>query len=83
MINCAMAKKLWPGVDPIGHTLKMFNPTSPWVTIVGVVGDVRSRGFQEDAPATMYFPYSQSGSSAYFQPRSMSLVVKTVDTLRR
>jgi ABC-type antimicrobial peptide transport system permease subunit len=57
----------------------MFNPTAPWVTIVGVVGDVRSRGFQDDAPATMYFPYSQSGSSAYYQPGSMSLVVKTVD----
>jgi len=77
VINRAMAKKLWPGVDPIGHTLKMFNPSSPWVTIVGVVGDVRARGFQQDAPETMYFPYSQSGSSAYFQPGSMTLVVKT------
>ncbi len=77
VINTAMAKKLWPGVDPVGHTLKMFSPTAPWVTIVGVVGDVHSRGFQEEAPATMYFPYSQSGSSAYFQPNSMALVVRT------
>jgi predicted permease len=77
VINGAMAKKLWPGVNPIGHTLKMFNPQSPWVTIVGVVGDVHARGFQEEVPPTMYFPYSQSGSSAYFQPNSMTLVVKT------
>jgi putative ABC transport system permease protein len=77
VINSAMAKKLWPGVDPIGHTLKMFNPTSPWVTIVGLVGDVHARGFQEPPPPTMYFPYSQSGSSAYFQPGSMTLVVRT------
>jgi putative ABC transport system permease protein len=77
VINSAMAKKLWPGVDPVGHTLKMFNPSAPWVTIVGVVGDVHARGFQEEAPATMYFPYSQSGSSAYFQPNSMALVVRT------
>ena len=78
VINEAMAKKLWPGVDPIGHTLKMFNPTSPWVTIVGIVGDVHARGFQEDAPPTMYFPYSQAATSAYYQPGSMTLVIRTV-----
>jgi putative ABC transport system permease protein len=77
VINQAMAKKLWPGIDPIGHTLKMFNPTSPWVTIVGVVGDVHARGFQEDVPPTMYFPYSQAATSAYYQPGSMTLVIRT------
>jgi len=73
-----MAKKLWPGVDPIGHTLKMFDPKAPWVTIVGVVGDVHARGFQEDVPPAMYFPYSQSATSAYYQPSSMTLVVRTI-----
>ena len=76
VINETMAKQLWPGVDPIGHTLKMFNPQAPWVTIVGVVADVRARGFLETVPPTMYFPYSQSGSTAYFQPATMTLVVK-------
>jgi predicted permease len=78
VINEAMAKKLWPGVDPIDHTLKMFDPKSPWVTIVGVVGDVHARGFQEDVPPAMYFPYSQSATSAYYQPSSMTLVVRTI-----
>ncbi|HTE44114.1 MAG TPA: ABC transporter permease, partial [Gemmatimonadaceae bacterium] len=77
VINETMAKTLWPGVDPIGHTLKMFNPTAPWVTIVGVVADIRSRGFQGTVPPTMFFPYSQSGVSAYYMPRSMTLVVRT------
>jgi putative ABC transport system permease protein len=76
VINDAMAKKLWPGIDPIGHTLKMFDPTAPWVTIVGVVGDVHARGFQEEVPPTMYFPYSQAATSAYFQPSSMTLVIR-------
>jgi len=78
VINEAMAKKLWPGVDPIGHTLKMFNDKSPWVTIVGLVADVRARGIQAETPATMYFPYSQSGASAYYMPSEMTLIVKTV-----
>jgi putative ABC transport system permease protein len=78
VVNESMAKKIWPGVDPIGHTLKMFNDKAPWVTIVGVVADVRARGIRDDVPATMYFPYSQSGASAYYQPKQMTLVVKTV-----
>jgi putative ABC transport system permease protein len=76
VISEGMAKRLWPNVDPIGHTLKMFNPTAPWVTIVGVVADVRARGFQREAPMTMYFPYSQSAASAYVQPRRMTIVAR-------
>jgi putative ABC transport system permease protein len=76
VVNETMAKQLWPGVDPVGHTLKMFNPSSPWVTIVGLVGDVRARGFQGDVPPTVYFPYSQSGTSAYSMPATMTLLIK-------
>ncbi len=76
VISEGMAKKLWPGVDPIGHTLKMFNDKAPWVTIVGVVADVRARGFQKEIPETMYFPYSQSGQSAYYMPLSMTVIVR-------
>ena len=77
VINETMANKLWPGVNPIGHTLKMFNDKAPWVTIVGVAADVRARGIQSDIPPMMYFPYSQAGTSAYYQPRSMTLVMRT------
>jgi putative ABC transport system permease protein len=77
VINQALANKLWPGVNPIGRTLKMFSDQAPWLTIVGVVGDIRARGFQGAIPETMYFPYAQSAASAYYMPRSMSLVART------
>jgi putative ABC transport system permease protein len=77
IISEGMAKKLWPGVDPVGHTLRMFSDPSPWVTIVGVVRDVGSRGFQSAIPETMYFPYSQSGSSAYSMPKTVTIVART------
>ena len=80
VINEAMAKKLWPGQDPLGHTLKMFNPTSPWVTIVGVARDILSRGVGKDTPATMFFPYAQAGKSAYFIPRQVTIAVKTTQS---
>ena len=77
VVSEGMAKKLWPGVDPIGHQLKMFSDQAAWATIVGVVADVRARGFQQDVPETMYFPYAQSGQTSYGVPSSMTLVVKT------
>ncbi|HEU5218978.1 MAG TPA: ABC transporter permease [Gemmatimonadales bacterium] len=77
VINEAMARQLWPGQDPLGHTLKMFNPQSPWVTVVGVTGDMRSSGIQRATPPTMFFPLSQAGRTAYYLPRQLTLAVKT------
>ena len=77
LVNETAAKKLWPGKNPIGGTLKMLNTTSPWATVVGVVRDVRSAGYQAEIPATMYFPHAQAGKSAYYTPAAMSLVIKT------
>lgn len=83
IISDGMAKKLYPGVDPIGRTLKMFSDAAPWVTIVGVAADVRARGFQKEIPPTMYFPYSQSGQSAYGIPRTMTLIVRAPGNVSR
>ncbi|HUQ81219.1 MAG TPA: ABC transporter permease [Gemmatimonadaceae bacterium] len=78
MVNEAAAKKLWPGKSPIGGTIKMLSKTAPWATVVGVVKDVRSAGYQQDVEPTMYFPHAQAGKSAYYTPAEMSLVIKTV-----
>ena len=80
VINEAMAKRHWAGKDPLGHTLRMYSDAAPWVTIIGVVRDVKSVGFTEDAPPTMYFPYAQAGRSAYYTPRPMNILVRTTGT---
>jgi putative ABC transport system permease protein len=76
VVNEAMARELWPGRDPIGHTIKMWNPDAPWATVVGVAADVRSSGYGAASPSTMYFPYSQAGKSAYYTPREITLIVR-------
>jgi len=76
LVNETAVKKFWPNKNPIGGTIKMLNPSSPWATVVGVVKDVRSAGYQEDIPPTMYFPHAQAGQSAYYTPAAMSLVIK-------
>jgi predicted permease len=77
----AMAKQLWPGQDPVGHTVRMFKSEDAWVTIVGVAADVHSRGIQRESPPTLYFPYAQSGRSAYAVPTSMTLTIRSAGSL--
>jgi putative ABC transport system permease protein len=77
VVNETMAKELWPGRDPVGHTIRMFSSGSPWATVVGVAGDVRSSGVDQAVPSTMYFPYAQAGKSAYFTPLEMTVVART------
>ena len=55
------------------------------------MADVRARGIQNDVPPMMYFPYAQAATSAYYQPKSLTLVIGTkasgdgalVDAVRR
>ena len=77
IVNETMEKKLWPGKSAVGGTLKLLNETLPWATVVGVVRDVRSRGFLEEIPPTMYFPQAQAGRSAWYVPHLMWIVIRT------
>jgi putative ABC transport system permease protein len=62
VINRTLAVQLFPGENPIGRRLKLVNPEqSPdWRTIIGVVGDVKYRGLQEEAQPTIYTPFAQT-----------------------
>jgi putative ABC transport system permease protein len=55
VINETMAKRHWPGADPIGRRMRFGD--SPWFTIVGVVADVRARGPREPRVVETYIPY--------------------------
>lgn len=50
VIDQTVASRYWPGQSPLGQHIQFtqFNPQNPWMTIVGVVGDIKSDGF--DAP---------------------------------
>ena len=56
-----MAKKEWPGQNPIGKRLHIGNPkrTLPWATVVGVVPDVRIDAPDQSAGEQWYFPLEQ------------------------
>ncbi len=56
-----MARSFWPGEDLVGKRFKRgtFREDVPWITIVGIVGDVHQAGPAQPARAEMYLPYQQ------------------------
>jgi putative ABC transport system permease protein len=59
VINNAMAKKFWPGEDPIGKHVAPGSPLYPIETIVGVVADVKHISLRDEPSPEMYVPYTQ------------------------
>jgi putative ABC transport system permease protein len=73
VINESLAKRKFPGRDPIGQRLHVGPENLPWATIVGVVADVKQTSLavgQEDA---FYMTMAQG----WFTDNVMSLVVRT------
>jgi predicted permease len=70
IINETMAETFWPQEDPIGRRFKRgaSESTSPWMTVVGVVGDMRRRGLERDVVSEFYEPETEP---------SMDLAIRT------
>ena len=62
IVNQAMAEAYWPGADPVGRRLRLGPPgsTAPWLTVVGVVANVRHFGLDTEAAREMFRPYPQA-----------------------
>jgi len=76
IINETMAREFWPNENALGKRFKLGGPESrrPWLTIVGVVADVRQMGADAPVKAEMYKPYKQAATQ-FFAPRD--LVIRT------
>jgi putative ABC transport system permease protein len=73
LINESMAQRLWPGQNPLGRRIK-HTVDGQWLTIIGVVGDVKQRGLALEAYPQIYVPYSD------YRHNIMSFAVRaTVD----
>ena len=70
LINQTLAQREWPGQDPIGQHMRVGADGS-WMTIVGVVGDVRHMGPATAPRPEFYQPYTQRSFSF------MAFVVRT------
>ncbi|MDY7095492.1 MAG: ABC transporter permease [Acidobacteriota bacterium] len=62
LINQTAAERYWPGEDPVGERLTFGAPDNPeaeWLTVVGVVGDTRTRSLGDPSNATFFLPELQ------------------------
>ena len=63
IISQSLAEKYWHGEDPIGKRLKMGSDgndkAQPWLTVVGIAGNVRSKGQFAPFLPEIYVPYTQ------------------------
>jgi predicted lysophospholipase L1 biosynthesis ABC-type transport system permease subunit len=60
VINETMARKLFHDQDAVGQHVRMGpNPTGPWTSIVGVIGDIRHGGLEAQPEPEMYINYLQ------------------------
>ena len=62
LVNETMARSLWVGEDPVGRRIQIGN--HPWKTVVGVVGDVRHRGLDQEPGNQIYVPFAQWADSS-------------------
>jgi predicted permease len=65
IVNQAFARKFWPNEDALGKRIVMggMSKNPKWITIVGVVGNIRHFGLDIDPKPEMYVPFAQE---AYF-----------------
>ncbi len=70
VISETTARLFWPGENAIGKHIKVGFSTSPnpWLTVVGVVKDVRQFELITEPKPQMYLPYQQA---EFFQPRAL------------
>lgn len=74
IINETMARRFWPGQDPLGRRFQRGGRDSAgrWYTVVGVVADMRVQGPERTPIPQMFVPLAQSAP-----PRNVDLFVRT------
>jgi putative ABC transport system permease protein len=74
IINDALARRSWPGQDPVGRrfTLGPQDSDGPWYTVVGVVGNMRRQGLEREALPQIFVSLAQNPPS-----RNVDLFIRT------
>jgi len=78
VVNQTLVDRYFPGQDPIGKRLEIAFAVPPkWREIVGVVGDVRTDGLDQDTPVQAYVSYYQDPNTFGFGPGPITVLART------
>ena len=70
IVNEALARIHWPGEDPVGRRIRLSDRT--WMTIVGVVKNVKQNDWIANPGSEIYLPHAQGAETG----GSMSVVIR-------
>jgi putative ABC transport system permease protein len=59
VVSRSLAERYWPGRDPIGRRFRLGGDEAPWLTVVGVSGDIIQQWVARRNYPTCYRPYAQ------------------------
>jgi predicted permease len=83
VINEALARRFWPGRDPVGQRIAWGGSRNhgPWMRIVGIVGDVKQGPLNTQTEVQTYQPWEQVGDDSIAENitgalRSMTIIVR-------
>jgi putative ABC transport system permease protein len=71
VVNQHLADEAWPGEDPLGKRFSFSDDPPQWLTVVGVVGDVRQWQPERDPVGEAYAPFVHGWATSQY------LVVRT------
>jgi len=79
VISESCARTIFPDGDALGRQIQLGgrDNSKPWLTIVGIVGDIRPYGFDQPSRMEAYVPIAQNNNFGY------NLVVRTDGDPRR
>jgi len=81
IVNETLARKFWPGADPIGKRMSMTSSSdkAEWLTVVGVVRDMHQQDWTSEIDNEVYLPFWRTSdylTSKSFASSYISLVIR-------
>jgi putative ABC transport system permease protein len=75
VVSESLARQYWPGESALGHRIDTGtgDGTRLWMTIVGVVADIRERGLDFGLKPAVYVPFTQT-AIGFFQPSEIAVL---------
>src|SRR4029077_8355749 len=79
VINETMKRRYWPDGSPLGHQMRFGSRETPLFTIVGVVKDIKERGYELTMKPAIYLSFAQTPNT-WALPEFLAVRVKGIPT---